>query len=88
MVAPLDLDGETLLQHGGYRFALYPLQGGRWPDLEYSEDMMWMGRFIARIHRHGSRRLFQHRPQISIQRLGRDALTFLLANDLIPTRKG
>jgi Ser/Thr protein kinase RdoA (MazF antagonist) len=84
VVAPLVFDGKTLLQYGGYRFALYPLQGGRWPDLEYSEDMIWMGRFIARIHQHGSRRLFHHRPQISIQRLGRDALTFLLANDFIP----
>ncbi|MBT8128403.1 MAG: serine/threonine protein kinase [Gammaproteobacteria bacterium] len=85
VIAPLAFDGETLLQYGGYRFALYPLQGGRWPDLEYSEDMIWMGRFIARIHVHGSRRLFRHRPQISIQRLGRDALTFLLANDFIPS---
>ena len=84
IVPPLAFDGETLLQHGGYRFALYPLQGGRWPDLEYSEDMIWMGRFIARIHVHGSRHLFRHRPEISIQRLGIDAVGYLMANDFIP----
>jgi Ser/Thr protein kinase RdoA (MazF antagonist) len=85
VVAPLVFDGETLLQHGGYRFSLYPLQGGRWPDLEYTEDMMWMGRFIARIHAVGSRQTFRHRPEISIQRLGNDAVEYLLANNCIPT---
>jgi len=84
VVAPLVFDGETLLQHGGYRFSLYPLQGGRWPDLEYTEDMMWMGRFIARIHAVGSRQAFQHRPEISIQRFGNDAVKYLLANNFIP----
>jgi Ser/Thr protein kinase RdoA (MazF antagonist) len=84
VVAPLVFDGDTLLQYGGYRFSLYPLQGGRWPDLEYTEDMMWMGRFIARIHAVGSRQTFRHRPQISIQRLGNDAVEYLLANNCIP----
>ncbi len=84
VVAPLQFDGETLLQFGGYRFALYPLQGGRWPDLEYTEDMMWMGRFIARIHAVGRRQTFRHRAEISIQRLGTDAVEYLLTNNLIP----
>ena len=84
VVAPLVFDGDTLLQYGGYRFSLYPLQGGRWPDLEYTEDMMWMGRFIARIHAVGSRQTFRHRPEISIQRLGNDAVEYLLANNFIP----
>ena len=84
VVAPLEIDGETLLQYGGYRFSLFPLQGGRWPDLEYTEDMIWMGRFIARIHAVGKRQTFSHRAQISIQRLGHDAVAYLLSNDFIP----
>jgi len=84
VVAPLAFDGETLLQSSGYRFALYPLQGGRWPDLEYTEDMMWMGRFIARIHAVGGRQTFRHRPEISIQRFGNDAVAYLLTNNFIP----
>ena len=84
VVAPLEIDGETLLQYGGYRFALFPLQGGRWPDLEYTEDMIWMGRFIARIHAVGRRQTFSHRAQISIQRLGDDAVEYLLGNNFIP----
>ena len=84
VVAPMELAGKTLLQFGGYRFALYPMQGGRWPDLEYSEDMIWMGRFIARIHAVGKRQTFNHRQAISIQRLGSEAADFLLGQGFIP----
>ena len=84
VVAPLQFDDQTLLQSGGYRFSLYPLQGGRWPDLEYTEDMIWMGRFIARIHAVGRQQEFNHRPPISKQRFGTDAVEYLLANGFIP----
>jgi Ser/Thr protein kinase RdoA (MazF antagonist) len=84
VVAPLQFDGETLLMFGGYRFALYPLQGGRWPDLEYSEDLLWMGRFIGRIHAIGRKRKFKHRAEISIQRMGDEAAEYLLSERFIP----
>jgi Ser/Thr protein kinase RdoA (MazF antagonist) len=84
VVAPLNFDGDSILQYGGYRFALFPLQGGRWPDLEYTEDRIWMGRFIARIHAVGKRRLFLRRPEISIQRLGSNAVEYLVSQDFIP----
>lgn len=84
VVAPMVFAGETLLQFGGYRFSLYPMQGGRWPDLEYSEDRVWMGRFIARIHAVGKRQTFQHRQAIGIQRQGREAADYLLTDGFIP----
>ena len=85
VVAPLLVDGLSLHTHAGYRFALYSLQGGRWPDLETTDDMIWMGRFIARIHNVGGKQPFQHRPEISIQRLGREPAAYLQANGFIPT---
>ena len=85
VVSPLMFDGRTLLQHAGYRYALYPLQGGRWPDLEYTEDMIWMGRFIARIHAIGKQKRFEHRHDISISRLGEEAVKYLLEHNYIPT---
>ncbi|UCB55558.1 MAG: serine/threonine protein kinase [Thiotrichales bacterium] len=84
VVAPLAFDSDTLLEYNGYRFSLYPLQGGRWPDLEYTEDLIWMGRFIARIHAVGRKQPFSHRAEISIQRLGIEAVEYLLANGFIP----
>ena len=84
VVAPMMFDGETLMQYGSYRFALYPLRGGRWPDLETREDLNWMGRFIARIHNVGRRRLFQHRQQIEIKRMGEEPAAWLQQQGFIP----
>ena len=85
VVAPLVFDGETLLQYGGYRFALYPLRGGRWPDLETREDLNWMGRFIARIHNVGRSKLFEHRQQIEIKRMGEEPVAWLQQQGFIPS---
>ncbi len=84
VVAPLSFDGRTLLQSSGYRFALYPLQGGRWPDLENMDDRIRVGRFIARIHLAGSQSLFRHRQHIDIERMAVASSRFLLENDFIP----
>lgn len=85
VVAPLVFDAQTLLQHGGYRYALYPVQGGRWPDLENTEDRVRTGRFIARIHAAGRSRLFQHRQTIDIDRMAVVSSHYLLSQGFIPS---
>jgi len=47
VVAPIVVDGSSLLQHGGFRFAVFPRRGGRWPELGTRDDRLWMGRFIT-----------------------------------------
>jgi len=84
VVAPIIKNGITLFEHAGYRFSIYPLRGGRWPDLESREDLNWMGRFIARIHNTGRTSLFQHRQQIEINRMGNEAASYLLDQGFIP----
>lgn len=85
VVAPLrDAEGNTLYEFEGFRFALYPRRGGRWPELDKRENLEWMGRFIARIHLVGGRARFAHRPSISIERLGREAVDYLLNQGFIP----
>ncbi|MEP6882861.1 MAG: phosphotransferase, partial [Dokdonella sp.] len=54
VVAPLVIDGASLLEFESFRFSLYPRQGGRSPELESSENLEWMGRLLARIHGVGS----------------------------------
>jgi Ser/Thr protein kinase RdoA (MazF antagonist) len=44
VVAPLVFDGETLCHYQGFRFAVFPRQGGRAPDIERAETLEWMGR--------------------------------------------
>ena len=85
VVAPLSFDGETLHLHDGYRYAVFPLQGGRWPDLESRDDLAWMGRFMARIHMHGRKHPFRHRQAINIERMAEDPRDWLLQHDLIPS---
>ncbi len=84
VVPPMRIDGETLLQYEGYRYALYPLQGGRWPELNQQEDLIWCGRFIARLHAIGRQQRFSHRNEISIERMGIDASQYLLQQKYIP----
>jgi hypothetical protein len=45
VIAPLrDSQGETLFAHQGYRFALYPRQGGRPPELDNRDHLEQLGR--------------------------------------------
>ena len=52
-------DNQTLIHaDGGFRFSVFPRQGGRVPELEGREKLEWMGRFIARIHAVGALKTF------------------------------
>ena len=84
VVAPLAINGTTLHTAQGYRFALYPRQGGHWPELNSREERVWMGRFIARLHAVGATRPFRHRPVLDIDSFGVRASRFLLENRFIP----
>ncbi|VAW55022.1 YihE protein, required for LPS synthesis [hydrothermal vent metagenome] len=84
VVAPIIIDGVSLFQHQGYRFSIYPLRGGRWPDLESRDDLNWMGRFIARIHNVGRTASFEQRHQIEIKRMGFEPAAYLQEHKFIP----
>ena len=84
IVAPFIVEGQTLHEHADYRFAVFPRHGGRWPELGSAEERVWMGRFVARIHAVGAVRAFEHRQDISIQRMGQDASEYVLESDWVP----
>ncbi len=84
VVVPLERDGRTLFLHGGFRFAVYPRQGGHPPNIELDDNLRVLGRTIARIHAVGATRRFSHRPELSVQRLGTDSRSFLLDNGFLP----
>lgn len=84
VVAPLTINGSTLHHWQGYRLALYPRQGGHWPELNTQEKREWMGRFIARMHAVGSTRPFTHRPLLDIDSFGHQSRSYLLEQDFIP----
>ena len=84
-VAPLaDENDETLFRHQGFRFALYPRRGGRWPDLENLDNLLWMGRFLGRIHALGAARPFEHRPTLDVASFGHASVDYLRESGVIP----
>jgi Ser/Thr protein kinase RdoA (MazF antagonist) len=85
VVAPLAINGRTLHESGGFRFAVYPRRGGRTPELEDPDTLEWMGRFIGRIHAVGATKPFAVRPVLDIASFGREPRDWLLAHDFIPT---
>ncbi|HTS52497.1 MAG TPA: serine/threonine protein kinase [Burkholderiales bacterium] len=76
--------GATLREHRGFLFALYARQRGRAPELEDRETLLWMGRFIGRIHAIGALRAFQHRPVLDIRTFGEEPAAFVLDHGFIP----
>jgi Ser/Thr protein kinase RdoA (MazF antagonist) len=85
VVPPLELAGATLNEYEGYRFAVFERHGGRWPELGSTEERQWMGRFLGRIHAVGAVRQFEHRPLLTIERLGIASVDELLDSDWIPS---
>lgn len=85
VVAPLIIDQATLHTAHGYRFAIYPRQGGHWPELNSREEREWMGRFIARIHAVGATREFRHRPLLDVESFGIQSAHYLLESGFIPS---
>ena len=85
VVAPLaSASGETLHHHAGFAYALFPRQGGRPPELDDPEHLRQLGRFLGRIHAVGAIRAFTHRPALTLQRFGHEALAFLFSSGMIP----
>jgi Ser/Thr protein kinase RdoA (MazF antagonist) len=84
VVAPLLRDGVSLHVHRGFRYAVFPRRGGRWPELGVSDDREWVGRFLGRIHAVGRAARFVERTRLSMEELGRKARDFVLDGDWMP----
>ena len=85
VVAPLLMqDGKTLVSFHDFRFAIYPKQGGRAPELEQANTLEWIGRFLGRIHAVGAIKPFSLRPALSIETFGEEPRQYLLASQFLP----
>jgi Ser/Thr protein kinase RdoA (MazF antagonist) len=83
-VPALVLAGNTLNLHGGFRFAVFPRQGGRAPELDAPGVREWLGRFIGRIHAIGAVDDFRERPALDIRNFGEAPRDYLLKHGFIP----
>ncbi len=84
VIAPMTLANRTLHRFAGFRFAVYPRQGGRTPELDDRATLEWLGRFIGRIHAVGALAPFAHRPALDIATFGDEPRDYLLAHGFVP----
>jgi Ser/Thr protein kinase RdoA (MazF antagonist) len=84
VVAPwTNAAGESLFRHDGFRFALYPRQGGHAPEFDNLDNLLVLGRMLGRIHRIGAVRSFAHRPVLDSESFGYASVA-LLAGRFVP----
>jgi hypothetical protein len=77
--------GATLHTHRGFRYAVFPRRGGRWPELGHLDDREWVGRFLGAHSRGGPCRAHSSaRLALSMEDLGRKARDFVLDGDWMP----
>ena len=84
VVPALEIHGRTLHLFNGFRFSVFTRHGGRAPELDDSDTLEWMGRFIGRIHAVGAMEPYRHRPALDIENFGVEPSAFLLAHGFIP----
>jgi len=76
--------GKSLHFHGLFRFCVSEFRGGRTPELDDMHLLRQIGRLVARIHRCGETRCFEHRPSLDIESYGVRSRDYLLDNGMIP----
>ncbi len=81
---PMVFAGRTLLEHDGYRLAVFPRCGGRMPAVDDHETLRRLATYVARIHAVGASGRFQHRPPVDDGEHGRRARDAVLAGGWLP----
>ena len=84
VVAPLQRDGESLFEHAGFRFALFPRRGGRAPEPGNLDQLYSLGQLLGRLHAVGASRPFEHRETLTVAGFGHASLDTLLEGGFVP----
>ncbi len=86
VICPIaDDTGKTLHHFEDFRFCVFPRAGGRPPELDNPEQLEVIGRCMARLHLVGEQQKFEHRHQLTPDRLGDESVAFLLSSELLPS---
>ena len=84
VIAPLGMNGKTLLHVEPFRLCVFPKAGGRPPELDNSDQLMVIGRTLGRLHSIGETNTFKHRAAIDVTRLGLASVEHVLASKQVP----
>jgi len=84
VIAPMQINGDTLHVHGGLMLAAYPLQAGGAPDTDAPGAREVLGRTVARLHAVGARSAFEHRGSLDAAAWAEPARRSVLDSPLLP----
>lgn len=84
VAAPMRAPGNgSLIEHEGFRVAVFPRLGGHAPDLSAPGVLEWLGRLLGRLHAVGAVRPFRYRPAVTPETVAGDG-AWLLDRGLVP----
>lgn len=84
LIPPMEINGQTLHEHDGFRFALFERRGGHAPELDQKATRVWLGRFLGRIHAVGAGKPFHSRPELTFENFGHEPVRELLEGQWLP----
>ena len=84
VVAPLLRDSESLFEHAGFRFALFPRRGGHAPEPGNLDQLYRLGQLLGRLHGVGASQPFQHRETMTVENFGHQSLACVLDSGFLP----
>lgn len=87
VATPLQFNGQTLLRHQGFFYAVFPSVGGRQFEADNLDQMEWVGRYLGRLHQTGRKQHFQYRPTIGLQEYLTEPRQVFEDSTLIPARQ-
>ena len=85
VVAPIVRDGQSLFEHNGYLFTLFPSVGGRIFEMDNLDQLDVLGRLIGRMHQVAKGNVFSERPVIGCDEYLDTAKIQLQNSNLVPS---
>lgn len=73
-------NNNSLHNHRGFQFSLYPRRGGHAPELDNLDNLFILGRLLGRFHAVGAVNKFKSRPKLDIQTFGWQAYRYISEN--------
>ncbi|MDA8481018.1 serine/threonine protein kinase [Citrobacter sp. Awk 4] len=67
VAAPIVFNDQTLLNHEGFHYAIFPSVGGRQFEADNIDQMEAVGRYLGRLHQIGRKCPFTSRPTIGLE---------------------
>ena len=81
---PIKHNGQSLFEHQGYLFTLFPSVGGRLFEVDNLDQLDVLGRLIGRMHQVAKTQPFTQRPTVSCDEYLHTAKVHLQKSNLVP----